>query len=367
MSSDTLSEQEIVEQLEQFGLSEKEIDTYLAILDNGEAKASTIADETGVSKRYVYSLSEDLEERGFVDVNDHVVPTTIEARPPEETISRMTSQLETLGPALAERFTRSDTSAQEFEVIKSRVTVLKRIREYLAEAEQELALTIPQSQLGEIEEELRAAADRDVLGLLIVNTVDADGPVDTEKLEGIASVVRVSEQAMPVLLTVDNELGLFAPLEMVLRSNTDNRSIAFTQEQLVPVLVTSFLGNYWALAEEVYVSNPPALPRTFGSFRNAVHAATVYLRDDVAIEATAEVRPAQGSEYVTADDADYETVSGRVVETTQGLVEPTSSGFAAEHSFVVERDGERISVGGFGAFTEDYEAREVTLAYADES
>jgi sugar-specific transcriptional regulator TrmB len=367
MSSNTPSEQEIVEQLQQFGLSEKEIDTYLAILDNGEAKASTIAEETGVSKRYIYSLSEDLEERGFVDVNDHVVPTTIEARPPEETISRMTSQLKTLGPALTDRFTRSDTAAQEFEVIKSRVTVLKRIREYLAEADRELALSIPQSQLGEIEDELRAAADRDVLGLLIVNTIDADEPVDTEALEGIASVVRLSDQAMPVLLTVDNELGLFAPLEMLLRSNTDNRAIAFTEEQLVPVLVTSFLGNYWALAEEVYVRNPPALPRTFGSFRNAVLAATIYHRDDIAIEATAVVGPAQNPEHVTDDEADYETITGRVVETVQGLVEPTSSGFAAEHSFVIERDGERITLGGYGAFMEDYEAQEVTLAYADES
>ena len=39
--------------LRRFGLSEKEVDTYLTLLEHGEATASTIADVAGVSKRYV--------------------------------------------------------------------------------------------------------------------------------------------------------------------------------------------------------------------------------------------------------------------------------------------------------------------------
>jgi len=63
--------------LGRFGFSAKEIDTYLTLLEHGEAKASTIAEAAGVSKRYVYSVSETLEARGFVDVDDHVVPTVL--------------------------------------------------------------------------------------------------------------------------------------------------------------------------------------------------------------------------------------------------------------------------------------------------
>lgn len=49
--------------LRDFGLSEKEVSTYLTILDHGEAKASDIADDAGVSKRYDYSVADDLETR----------------------------------------------------------------------------------------------------------------------------------------------------------------------------------------------------------------------------------------------------------------------------------------------------------------
>jgi len=367
MTSDTpMSEAEIAEQFEQFGLSEKEIDTYLAILDNGEAKASTVADQTGVSKRYVYSISERLEDRGFVDVNDHVVPTTIRARPPEEVVTSLTDQLEALEPALQERFSESDTFSREFDVIKSRVTVIKRLREYVDAATEELTLTIPRSVLGEIDDSLAAAADRGVLGLLVVNTVESNEHMTGSELAGLVSVVRFSDQPMPILLTVDNAFGLLAPAEMVLRSNSDQRSIAFVQEQLAPVLVTSFLGNYWPIAEEAYVTDPPELPRTYESMRNAVYAATLYLRDNDPIEATVLASRASGGEYTTHENDGFETISGPVVDTRQGLVEPASSSFASEHSLVVMVDGERVTVGGTGAFVEDFEAKEVTLSYAED-
>jgi predicted DNA-binding transcriptional regulator len=70
--------------LRRFGLSKKEVDTYLTLLEYGEATASTIANVAGVSKRYVYSVSETLEDRGFVTVADHAVPTTIRALPPKK-------------------------------------------------------------------------------------------------------------------------------------------------------------------------------------------------------------------------------------------------------------------------------------------
>jgi len=76
-----MEDSSLIDRLERLGLSEKEIDTYLSILEHGEAKASTIADDAGVSKRYVYSVSEKLEDRGFVEVNDHAVPTLIRANP----------------------------------------------------------------------------------------------------------------------------------------------------------------------------------------------------------------------------------------------------------------------------------------------
>ena len=124
--------------LRRFGLSEKEVDTYLTLLEHGEATASTIADVAGVSKRYVYSVSETLEDRGFVEVTDHVVPTTIRALPPDRVVDKLVRDAEAMKPALEARHTRTEPSADHFEAVKSRITVLKRIRSFIRDADEEL-------------------------------------------------------------------------------------------------------------------------------------------------------------------------------------------------------------------------------------
>jgi len=47
------------------------------------------------------------------------------------------------------------------------------------------------------------------------------------------------------------------------------------------------------------------------------------------------------------------------------LVDPPNSRFAVENALIETADDDRVAVGGPGAFLEDYEARSVTLDYAD--
>jgi len=267
--------------LRRFGLSDKEIDTYLSLLEHGEAKASTVADAAGVSKRYVYSVSESLADRGFVEVNDHVVPTTIRANPPDEVINRLRSDVDAIRPGLEERFSRVERSVEQFEVIKSRVTVIKRIRSLLGDAESEAALSITADHLPEIRESLADAVDRGVLVLLVVSDAEddlAEDDLDVDAFEGVASVVRTWSEAMPTLLTVDSAAGVVAPPELLRRSDTDRQAIHFSQEQLAPVIVGSFLGNYWPAASEAATAPPAPLPVEYENFRHTVLQATLRLR-----------------------------------------------------------------------------------------
>ena len=346
--------------LRRFGLSDKEVDTYLSLLAHGEAKASTVADAAGVSKRYVYSVSESLAERGFVEVNDHVVPTTIRANPPDEVINRLRSDVDAIRPGLEERFSRVERQTEQFEVIKSRVTVIKRIRSLLADADSEVALSITAGHLPEIRDALVEAVDRGVLVLLIVSDA-REVPDDIEGgLDGVASVVRTWREAMPTLVTVDSAAGVVAPPELLRRSNTDRQAIHFSQEQLAPVIVGSFLGNYWPAAEEVATAPPAPLPVEYANFRHTVFQATLRRR------AGETPRVTVGGRW-TEDDEPAE-VSGRVVESKQGMVEPTTNEFPVEHSLVVETDdGETVTVGGQGAFVEDVEADLVRIEADDGS
>ncbi|WP_276270736.1 TrmB family transcriptional regulator [Haloarcula litorea] len=342
----------LADRLGQLGLSEKEVDTYLSILRNGEAKASEIADDTGVSKRYVYSISASLEERGFVEVNDHLVPTTIRARPPSEVIESLTNQLTEMETALDDRYADTERTVQQFDVIKSRVTVVKRIREYIGDAEEEVMLSVPQQYLSELTDELAAAVDRGVMVLLIVSST---GDVDRETIAGCASVVRAHEPEMPIILTIDGTFGVVVPAEMIVRSNSEQRAIAFGQPQVVPIISGSFLGNYWPMAEQCYVNEPQSLPRTFGNFRAAVFQATLRLRNDDAVAIDAPVQS------VRADDQ-RDRIEGTVVDTRQGLIEPKTNSYPIEHTMVVDTGDEVVSIGGAGSFLEDYETTEVTLS-----
>ncbi|MFC7186047.1 TrmB family transcriptional regulator [Halorubrum yunnanense] len=337
--------------LRRFGLSDKEIDTYLSLLAHGEAKASTVADAAGVSKRYVYSVSESLADRGFVGVNDHVVPTTIRANPPDEVINRLRSDVDAIRPGLEERFSRVERQAEQFEVIKSRVTVIKRIRSLLDDAESEMTLSITADHLPEISESLADAVDRGVLVLLVISDVEGasgDGRgVDTD-LDGLGSVVRTWSEAMPTLLTVDSAAGVVAPPELLRRSDTDRQAIRFSQEQLAPVIVGSFLGNYWPAASEVATAPPASLPAEYANSRHAVLQATLRLRAGEPPHVTV------GGRWTESDEP-VELV-GRVVKAKQGMVEPTNNEFPVQHSLVVETEEGTVTVGGKGAFVEDVEA-----------
>jgi sugar-specific transcriptional regulator TrmB len=336
--------------LRRFGLSEKEVDTYLTLLEHGEAKASTIADVAGVSKRYVYSVSETLADRGFVEVADHVVPTTIRALPPESVIEELVRDAEAMKPALEARYTRTEPTTDHFEVVKSRVTALKRIRTFIAEADEELTLSVPVDMLDEVADSLQAAKQRGLLVILLVSgTVEL--PEDTTHL---ASVTRVWSETMPTMLTTDRRIGVVVPIEMLSSAHSDTQAIVFAQQHLGPVIVASFFGNYWPVAHEAAVAEPAELPVTYDNFRHTIFQATLWLRADVDLIAEIEGRTTADSEPVD--------LSCRVVDVTQGLLEPTNNLFPVEHSLIVETDSQTHTVGGYGAFLETIEADRVTLS-----
>ncbi|WP_458210580.1 TrmB family transcriptional regulator sugar-binding domain-containing protein [Haladaptatus sp. NG-SE-30] len=346
-----MSKSPLVEVLHQFGLSDKEVDTYLTILEHGEAKASQIANDAGVSKRYVYSASEELERRGFVSVNDHTVPTTIRANPPEKVLGALSQDLETMRPELESRYSRTAPQTEGFETIKSRVTVLKRIRKLVSDADEEVILSVPHAILSEVSEELRTVVDRDILVLLVVTGMESDADV---ALDGLASVARAWREPMPTMVVADQVSSLLAPSKMSSRSNSDERAITFTQEYLAPVMAGSFFGNYWPSAEEVYVTDPDDELGTYTDFRHAVLQATLQLRAGTEFDARVRGR-------ATRSDGELDEIDGRVVGVRQGMVKPVNNSFPVENSLIIESRSGTFTVGGRGAFVEDFEAKEVVL------
>ncbi|WP_458188780.1 TrmB family transcriptional regulator [Haladaptatus sp. NG-WS-4] len=352
MTADTLREQLIV-----FGFSEKEIDVYFVALRHGEATAKEISDDSGVSIRYVYDVGERLADRGLVKLNDHASPTTIRALPPNEAIAGLRGKLESLESGLDDLYSATEPKTAQFDIIKSRQTVLKRIRTLIDAADSEVVLSVPATVVPDLRETLTDAVDRDVLVLLLVSGSSMRGTeIMYNQLEGVASAARVWAEDVPVMLSTDITSGLLGLHEILTGSNGDNEAVAVTEQQLAATIAGSFLSNYWPMAEEVFVTDPATLPLTYRNFRHTVLQAVLHRRAGNRIRARIDAR--NGVEQ-------DETITGEVVDVNQALVLPPTNSFPIENSLIVRTDAGEVSVGGPGSFIEDYEAREVTLLEAE--
>jgi hypothetical protein len=112
----------------------------------------------------------------------------------------------------------------------------------------------------------------------------------------------------------------------------------------------------------VFVTDPDPLPKSFDWFRAAVLQAYLHRRQGTDLRASVQ----------TKDDG---VIHGAVEEVRQAFVGPPTNDYALEASLVVRTDGaesvdggppavaagELVSVGGPGAFIEDFQAETIIL------
>ncbi len=342
----------LVERLQRFGLSETEASVYLAVVDRGRAEPSTIASDADVSTSYVYQICDRLDRQGLVSVDDHRSPTVVRAHPPSDALRRRVRQLDDTVSEVDDRYQRPADDMDSLEVVRSRSTIYKRLRERIESADAEVFLTLPAEAVPEVADALRAAVDRGALVLLAVGgslgEALPDGP------EGVATVVRSWVRGMTAYLCVDQERGVVAPKSVLDWEHGDGEAIGFRNRSVALAVEGSFLGTVWPASTEVMTRLPSPLPREYGRVRSAVYDATLHLRAGRTVRVRADARP-------VGTDGERRTVSGTLVDTRQSLVAPTTGGFAMENGLYVDTGDGRVSVGERGAFLEDYEADHVSL------
>ncbi|GAA0279082.1 TrmB family transcriptional regulator [Halobacterium noricense] len=341
---------DVVDELTDFGLSEKEALAYVTILQNGSTRTRVVSEEADISKSYTYDIVEKLANRELIQIDDHVVPTQLRAVPPSEGIANLVGRLHTIESELESFFDSENYERQRFRIIKSRQTILTSLTDLIDDAESEIALSLPASALNKVEGSLRRAQERDVFCVLLVTEHDGEVPIDDD----IADVIQTWSPPAPLTLVVDLSEGIAASERAVLNSNSDKYAIYHAEERIASILSDSFIANYWPMGEQIYVDDPSPLPKTYDSFRHVVFDATLHLRAGQELPVEIEARPTHTREP-------YETIRGTVVDTVQSLVRPYSEGFSGKLSMVVDTGNERLTVGGPGAFIEEYEANIVTL------
>lgn len=347
-------------ELERWGFSETEREVYLAVLETGGAPATEVADRADVSTRHVYRVCGRLEERGFVDVDDHVQPTRVRARPPSAVAEVLDRSVDTLTGEIESAYSRTADDPDEIEVLKRQSTVLSRAGTLVEGAERWLVLVAPPDVVEVLADELASAVERGVLVLLVtgVERVSVDRPV-----EDLATVVRTRESPTEfheVGLGVDMVRALIVSESAELGDEHRHSPALFLHDRTIAVrVVESLLGIEWRLGTEYSAPDPPELPCSSDLFRKTVTHAALHKRAGTDLRAELRAR--------SIADGHTTPIDGDVVAVRQGYVEPAEQEFLGERTLVLETDEGRVTVGGRGASVEDYAAESVTLYEADDA
>jgi len=345
--SDGGDETALREQLRVFGLSDNEVNTYFALLELGEATASTVAEDAGVTQRTVYNIMERLEARELVRVNDHVSPTTIRALPPSEAMDEISDRIDAMTPALEDRYSATQPRTSEIEMAKSQRKVLKHLKRDMEAAEQEMLVSVPEHVVPEIEDDLRAALDRGVFVLLIVGEVD-DMEAAADRFDGLGNAVRCWDEEMAYAYAADDERAMIGSPDVFDGAYFQEGVVWVSEWGLSGAVVATFLAAYWPFPVEVSLADPADLPATFDWIRAATFTARRHRMAGTEIRAE-------------VDTVSGEQISGRVAEVRQSLIEPSTNEFTLENNLIVETGAGTVSVGGPGGYLEDYRLDSVTL------
>jgi sugar-specific transcriptional regulator TrmB len=337
-------------ELSLFGLSDAEIDTYLALLPRGEATTRTVAEDAGVTQQAVYNIADRLERRGLVRVREYASPKTIRAIPPREAIGSLSERLEAIAPSLEDRFDATTPQEPEIQIVKSRETARKRLHDAITGAEREVFVAVPEDVFPDIESALRAAVDRDLLVFLLLGEADAsdDSGANERRFAGVADVVRVWDAGLPFVYAVDDASAMIGDPDFLSGPHDDKQAVTVSQHHLTGSVHGMYLSAYWPASTEVYVTDPDPLPKSFDWFRQAVLHAFLHQRRGTNL-------------WADIATEDGEEVSGPVRRVKQAFVDPATNDYTLETSIVLDTDDGEVSLGGPGAFIEDYEADTVTL------
>lgn len=242
--------------------------------------------------------------------------------------------------------------------IQTNDELVSSLRGQLDSAESEVLIATQPKTYERIEDALERCYDR---GTFIALCLYADTETASQyDFETTATLVRAWDQELDTMLSVDHERGVVGQL-LEPGEQSESVGLEYDTERIYGMALLQFMSQQWDEGDEVYVTPGRDLPYECANLRDAAVNATLHLRQDNRVGFQADVRSAPADE-----GAPWEPLDGQLSTVRQSFVEPSTNSFFGEIGLVGYVDGEgRVSMGGTGAYFEDYEARNITLTAMD--
>lgn len=176
-------ERELLQRLQDLGLTEYQSRTYVATVGAGEARPTELVDESGVPQGRIYDVIDDLEDLGLVEIRSgsrgKVVrapsPQTVLAEFKRHRIDNLTETISTAASDLEQLHQQSEAEDWGYvTMVKRDETALRHAKRAIEAAEYWLTVCIPDSQYNELVDDLLAATERGVTVRLLLTGTDPE-------------------------------------------------------------------------------------------------------------------------------------------------------------------------------------------------
>jgi sugar-specific transcriptional regulator TrmB len=369
---------ELTEILKEAGLSPYQADAYVTLLSTGATPAQELATASEVPGPRIYDVLEALEEQGYIITyeRDQLYAEAVDPTHGLEPIDSRVSRFTTAKAEIRSRWKEPATRAIDISVVKQFQTVLEHTRERIIGADHQILLALTYDQFLRLESALTSAVERGVFVQVSIHFprgFDADD-IDTGSFPESASEVRLADvPAMyePFLSIIDGSKVSFAPFNLSsVRQQGDtaetdpvmNYGVLADDPIHAYVFEWYFLAALWEPSEPVYTARNSTLPMEFIDIREVIRAVDPLLRDGATVKATVRGRVVATGRQVSMTG---EITSVKSDKSASPDGQPIESLFTRQATIVLETDEGEVSVGGWGAYSEDLEAERIVITDID--
>lgn len=349
--------EELRSALQDAGLSQYQSDAYVAILELGKASAVEIADACSVPQARIYDVLRELESDDYIETYEQ---DSLHARAndPAEVLADLRERAETFATAaeeIEERWERPAVDDHMVSIVKRFGTVIDRARALVAEAENEVQLSVSTDQFLDLRPVLKRARENDVVVNVSIHATDARTLPDAESFEGAVTEVRHRELPSPFLALVDRTKACFAPHDR----SVNQYGVLVDDYTLTYVFHWYFLTSLWEMWESIHSERPANPPIEYTNIRQCVRDVERLLDDGATLEVSV-----RGYETSSGDPCE---LSGTITRasyagvTVDGDQTVPLAQLAGKVTIYVDDGEAEHSVGGWGAFEEDVEATRITV------
>lgn len=351
---------DLVEVLEDAGLSPYQSEAYVTLLELGAASATDIAEASDVPDPRIYDVLRDLKSRGFIETYEQ---NSLHARAhdPSDVLSDLRSraeQFEAAAEEIEERWSSPSMEQSRVSVVSRYQTVLDRAREQIRAAENQIQLCATVEDFEQLRPALVEAVDDGVFVKLSIHSDDRSD-VDVSDLDGAATEARFRPLPSPFIVLVDRDRACFAP-----HSDSINQyGVLVDDRSHTYVFHWFFLTSLWDIWDVVYTERDDDVPFTYVDVRYCIRDVVPLLDDGLSV--TVELT---GSDTSTGAQRRVEGRLVDVVTTNQAAeVEVDAEGFLSVAEFAgvaslqIDTGDEVVDAGGWGATMEDVEAERITV------